>query len=547
MGSGEIPNIGVGVRRLKWVVTAVPWTAAALLALAAVPAVSGAAPDFGDAPDGARAGYTGKPELVGHFPSKLAGAGPRHASRGALKLGPTNTGEGDSRQVDRDRDDGVSLSAPGACRTATLTTALQGSKKVAAGRFVYVNAWFDWNRDGDWADPSDGCAAEWAVRNLPVPASSLGGIGMLPIKLRTGKQVKELWYRVTVTLDELQIDTRGRGRTAPYGFGETEDYLHRSPNGIWLGPPPEEGEKERKEREEREEEKAGKFSVSCVPILRIIPHGGATSFAFLIKQGKRAKGPIFARFPGGRKGKDFKIKVVPTPNQRGVPPGYVRARAFRFTSSEVDPPTRMQLMTVKAVFTRGKFTRVAKCRVVIVHVGKGRHKKGKKHKLPPKIKPVRCKEACAGKAKQPPPGVTLTDYTRQPGDLFRWHFQSPRPLEGFTVPLDERNPPTRDAPIVMGLGGPVECELIALGLHGGSAALDCAPFAPFQVDSFFDIAYRIDVAPPDPTFFGTIDDAAGNPIEGFEAKPGLPQSLAPPPNPNPNVAGSGVLAPGPSP
>ncbi len=519
---------------------------AALLALGASPAMAKGDIDFGDAPDGAKAGYPGKPKVVGHFPSKLASGGPRHAKRGALRLGPTNTGEADSRQVDRDRDDGAGLSAPKPCRTATLTTALRGSKTVAAGHYVYVNAWFDWNRDGDWADPSDGCAAEWAVRNLPVPASSVGGVRLLPIKLKAGKQVRELWYRVTVTLDEVQIDTSGHGRSTPYLYGETEDYLQLSPGGIWLGPPPVEGPKEKEEREEREEkeqeEKEGKFSVRCVPATRVIPHGASTKFGFLLKEGKKhkSKKPIFGRFPGGRKGKGFEIKVLPSGNQRGVPPGYVRARVFRYKSKDIDPPTRIQRQTIRVVFTRGRYTRVAKCTVFILHVGKARQKKG--HKLPPKIKPVRCEGACSGKAQQPPPGVTLTEYTEQPGDTFRLHFHSTRPLERVTVPLDERNPPTRDPPFPL---GPFPCELRSLTLQGGPAALDCPLPSPFQVDSFFDIVYRIEFREPVTTFRGTIDDAAGNPIEGFEARSGGP--VSPPPPPGPIVGGTGVLAPGPEP
>ena len=47
----------------------------------------------------------------------------------------------------------------------------------------------------------------------------------MPITITAGKQVKEFWYRVTITLDEVQIDPSGHGRSVPYLQGETEDYL----------------------------------------------------------------------------------------------------------------------------------------------------------------------------------------------------------------------------------------------------------------------------------------------------------------------------------
>ena len=141
---------------------------AALVAIGASPALAGAARRFRRRAGRGQGRLPDRPKVVGHFPSKLASGGPRHAGLGSLRLGPTTRGEADSRQVDKDTDDGVSLDAPKACKTATLTTAIKGSAAVAAGKVVYVNAWFDWNRDGDWADPSDGCASEWGVRNLPV-------------------------------------------------------------------------------------------------------------------------------------------------------------------------------------------------------------------------------------------------------------------------------------------------------------------------------------------------------------------------------------------
>ncbi|MEX2108031.1 MAG: GEVED domain-containing protein [Solirubrobacterales bacterium] len=525
---------------------------AAVLMAVGAPSASGrgGSLDFGDAPDGAKAGYLTKPAVIGRFPSKLASGGPRHAGVGSLRLGPTNDGEKDSHQVDRDIDDGASLSAPKACKTATLTTAIKGSATVAAGKVVYVNAWFDWNRDGDWADPTDGCAPEWGVRNLPVAASSIGSVAMLPIKLVAGKQVKELWYRVTITLDEVQIDPSGRGRSAPYLYGETEDYLLQDPKGRWITPPPE--EEEEREKEKEKQEKNEKFTVRCIPKVRVIAHGGTATFGFLI--GDKGKGNIVGEFPGGKKGKGFEIKVIPSPNQGGVPPGFVRSSAFRFKSKDVDPPTRIQKVAVKVSFKRGKFSRQVTCTVIIVHVSKGhgrkeKHGKGKgkhEHVKPPKIPSVKCKGGCGGQLPTPPPKktTTLTDYDLNADGSVRVHILPTDPLESFTIPLYPPNPVPRDPPKVTAGNQPIECELVPLQLTGGPAAERCTLLGtgPPQVDSFFDIFYDVQFRGETQVIEGTLNVRDGTPLESFSAT-----LRSTPSNPTPSVNGSGNLSPGPNP
>ena len=524
---------------------AVALAAIALLAIHASPALAAGGNDFGDAPDGAKAGYLTAPKVVGHFPSKLASGGPRHAGVGSLRLGPTTTGEADSRQVNKDTDDGVSLAAPKACKKATLTTAIGGSAAVAAGKVVYVNAWFDWNRDGDWAD-SEGCAPEWGVRNLPVAASTVGKAIMVPITITAGKQVKEFWYRVTVTLDEVQIDPSGHGRSVPYLQGETEDYLFQGEPR--LGPPIFEEEEGREPPPEEEKAKEKPFTVRCVPAVKVIPHGGSTRFSFAVKD--KGKGLIFGAFPGGVKGKGFEITVIPSPQQGGVPKGFVRANSFRFKSKDVDPPTRIQKVPIKVTFTRGKVVRQVVCTVIIVHNGKNEQKKeggskgkdeGKgEHVTPPKIPPEKCGGGCGGAppvTTPSPKGTTLTDYDLNPDGTARLHIRPTDPLEGFTIPLYPPNPTPIDPPKVTAGGMPIECELRPLELTGGFAVDRCRmnPPLPPMVDSFFDVFYGVSLDGVHP-ITGTLDSAAGTPLESFSA----PRVPAPPP---PKVNGTGNLTP----
>ena len=537
----------------RWKVCVVPAIAALLAIGASSASGKGGSLDFGDAPDGVKAGYITKPAVVGHFPSKSASGGPRHAGLGSLRLGPTTDGEPDSHQVDKDIDDGASLSAPKACKKATLTAAIQGSAAVAAGKVVYVNAWFDWNRDGDWADPTDGCAPEWGVRNLPVAASSIGSVAMLPIKITAGKQVTELWYRVTITLDEVQIDPSGRGRSVPYLYGETEDYLHQGGSASpWIiekpkPPPPPEEEETKKEKKEKEENKP--FTVKCVPKVRVIAHGGTASFGFNIAD--KGKGLIFGEFLGGRKGKGFEIKIIPSPNQAGVPKGFKRVLGFLYKGKEVDPPTRVQTVKVKIGLKRGKVAGQVTCTVVIVHVGKGSNKKGggkkgkdeggHEHVKPPKIPAVKCEGGCGGALPVPPPtkGPTLTDYELRPDGSARIHVTPTDPLNGLTIPLFPPNPTGVDPPKVVAGNQPIECELKPLELTGGPAAVKCklpTP-APPALDSFFDVFFQVSLDGVRP-ITGTLNAPDGTPVESFSASPA---------SPTPVVSGTGTLAPGPNP
>lgn len=148
-------------------------------------------------------------------------------------------------------DDGVTFpSVLPHCGTATVhVTGFNG-----AGFPLYINAWADWNRDGDWDDGSVcGCGdAEWAVQNFPVPAGAFDVyIPIIPCH-PGGDPTEPLWARVT--LSEVTMDTppfTGPPWTSPQpwiwggqpvpavGFcfeqGETEDYYldYLEPPECW--------------------------------------------------------------------------------------------------------------------------------------------------------------------------------------------------------------------------------------------------------------------------------------------------------------------------
>jgi len=191
--------------------------------------------DYGDAADGARARYATSPGLIGRFPARARSNGARHTMPGPLRLGAGVTREGDSRQVDRDRDDDGFSATLRSCSRSTLTFLIDASRVPASlrsrGHVAYLNAWFDWNRDGDWGDRSR-CGrrrvSEYRVQNLAIDLGSFAQdpLQTVQVRVRAGRQVENIWQRATLTLDQRVTSRVGRGR---FSHGETEDYL--SPAG----------------------------------------------------------------------------------------------------------------------------------------------------------------------------------------------------------------------------------------------------------------------------------------------------------------------------
>lgn len=184
--------------------------------------------DYGDAPDGKAAGYG--PGVVGRFPSRERSNGARHTNSGPLRLGQDVNRERNSRQVDADRfDDGFSAQLE-RCKTGKAYFVVDATGVPAAlraaGHSVYLNAWFDWNRNGRWGGASGcngGAAQEWAVQNVAVDLALFAEqpIRVIEVQVPAGRRVRSIWQRATVTLDETAATPDGRGR---YVNGETEDY-----------------------------------------------------------------------------------------------------------------------------------------------------------------------------------------------------------------------------------------------------------------------------------------------------------------------------------
>jgi hypothetical protein len=110
---------------------------------------------------------------------------------------------------------------------------------------VWVNVWFDWNRDGDWDDDSVSnpemtggdheYVSEWAVQNqflydLPVGAHHITTPAFRAWHRPKGPE--EIWMRITLSDRPWMggeypgvLGNGGSGPSEPYEIGETEDHL----------------------------------------------------------------------------------------------------------------------------------------------------------------------------------------------------------------------------------------------------------------------------------------------------------------------------------
>jgi hypothetical protein len=108
---------------------------------------------------------------------------------------------------------------------------------INPGTNLWVNVWFDWNRDGDWDDTlacSSHPATEWAVQNqylfnLAAGLHRITSKAFLPN--HPNNTPEQIWMRITLSerpwTGGSNPGTKGNGGSGPqtgYEYGETEDY-----------------------------------------------------------------------------------------------------------------------------------------------------------------------------------------------------------------------------------------------------------------------------------------------------------------------------------
>jgi hypothetical protein len=103
---------------------------------------------------------------------------------------------------------------------------------------MYVNVWFDWNRDGDWNDSTatnpmlispNGVINEWAVQNQLLFNLSAGQHQITTpafLSWHPAEGFRNIWMRITLSGQPWKggSGAGGSGPAAGYAFGETEDY-----------------------------------------------------------------------------------------------------------------------------------------------------------------------------------------------------------------------------------------------------------------------------------------------------------------------------------
>jgi hypothetical protein len=144
--------------------------------------------------------------------------------------GPTNI-DPPTDTANRDLyDDG--LVSPLSLPNCQMTT-IQNQVTVVGGSSTrYINAWIDFNSDGDWADtlscvdPVSGlteAVPEWIVQDQ----AHTNGSGIWTITSPSFRSLDTdvpMWLRVTAS-DEVSAGTDGQGPVSGFEYGETEDYL----------------------------------------------------------------------------------------------------------------------------------------------------------------------------------------------------------------------------------------------------------------------------------------------------------------------------------
>jgi|GEM_PF-2781379 len=173
--------------------------------------------DFGDAPDMPPVGY--------NYPTLLASNGARHFKYLNIRLGslidsetngqPNTPSTGDDLAFTDDED--------GVVFVGKMYVGLPATIQVSASFTGFLNAWMDFNKDGDWAD-----AGEQIFTNQPLAAGVNNLTFLIPATAQQGKTYMRFRFNTI-------------GGLAYFGVamnGEVEDYqVHACPN-WWHVPTP---------------------------------------------------------------------------------------------------------------------------------------------------------------------------------------------------------------------------------------------------------------------------------------------------------------------
>lgn len=305
--------------------------------------------DFGDAPD-SDSNHHAKPNtayatgpVLGHFPSvwdgtpATEGSGPNHQDAGQYWLGAAVTSEKDADLLPDDdtitnilnngvddvanhdkADDGwLNPNAPlDNCRETTLKVHISRSALPPSLNVLYLNVWFDGNRDGDWNDIGE-CpqikarAFEWIVQNwtlvnpAAIPATGID-VAVPTVLVHNLKPDADAWLRFTLSeqpaVAALPGLPDGRGPAAPNAFfrlGETEDYYRK---GETQGQPGE-------IRIDKKADPAGPVNVGDVINYAVfVSHVGGTVPAFTTMQDVLPPGVVLV---GGPTVTELNPSVVP--------------------------------------------------------------------------------------------------------------------------------------------------------------------------------------------------------------------------------------------
>ena len=416
----------------------------ALGTLVAATTASAAGKDYGDAPDGSPTRYITKRGVTGQFPALEASNGARHTAPGALRLGPGVDAESESLQVNRDAHDDGFFASLSACQASTVSFAVDASRlpasSLASGHTAYLNAWFDWTRDGDWAD-SDRCAAEWAVQNFPLDMASFAAEPkqVITVPITAGAQVQEFWSRATLTLDEPTVSPVGKGL---FANGETEDnYTIR-----------------------------GRFlNARCVPQSAFGVHGRRVRVKFVMK-----------KIPGGGPiGVRLLNKALPQGIRLNFGPGGFTVR------SRKDKPERFESFTLRfrIANTTGSIS-IIRCYVMIYHA------KPKTQQVPPQ-RPVPPDGECPkGSVRRTEPSTLTVSVNGN---------NCGRTIQTVSFPLGQLNT-SFDRLSVGEVDNPFthdqrQWTCAPRASFGGVPDISCHADPPVPRDSFFDVFFSLNVSP----------------------------------------------------